>query len=365
MSNSGEEFVVSVDEMKEFVIRAMGSVGTDKDHASQLAEALILADQRGHYSHGLNRLSIYIEDTLGNVEKSGEPIILKQKGATSWVDGQNLLGPVVGNFCTKLAIKLAKEHGIGWVVCKGSNHYGICGYYTLQIADHGLMGLSFTNTSPCVFPTRSSEQALGSNPISCVAPALHGDTFALDMATSTVAFGKVEIAETKGQKTIPKEWGADKNGIPTDLPSKILHEGGGLLPLGGTESSGAYKGTGLAMMVELFCGLLGGTPSGKDCRQWRESEKAANLAQCFIAVDPECFANDFPQRLQSFLDQNRNLKPVDEEKPVLVAGDPERKNEKRCKEAGGLIYGQKQIDKLKAVAEQRKIPMFNIRKLSN
>lgn len=100
------------------------------------------------------------------------------------------------------------------------------------------------------------------------------------------------------------------------------------------------------MMVELFCGILGGTPAGKDCRQWRESDKAANLAQCFVAVDPECFAPEFPQRLQSFLDQNRELKPVDEEKPVLVAGDPERQNEERCRKAGGLIYGQRQIDKL-------------------
>jgi LDH2 family malate/lactate/ureidoglycolate dehydrogenase len=100
------------------------------------------------------------------------------------------------------------------------------------------------------------------------------------------------------------------------------------------------------MMVELFCGLLGGTPAGKDCRQWRESHKAANLAQCFVAVDPECFAGDFTSRMQSFLDQNRQLKPVDPDKPVLVAGDPERRNEERCHRAGGLIYGQRQLDKL-------------------
>lgn len=103
------------------------------------------------------------------------------------------------------------------------------------------------------------------------------------------------------------------------------------------------------MMVEIFCGLLGGTPTGKECRQWRESHKPANLAQCFIAVDPECFAPEFPERLQSFLDQNRHLKPVDYEKPVMVAGDPERQNEIRCKQAGGLIYGKHQIDKLVSI----------------
>lgn len=104
-------------------------------------------------------------------------------------------------------------------------------------------------------------------------------------------------------------------------------------------------------MVEIFCGLLGGTPAGKNCRQWRESHKAANLAQCFVAIDPECFAPGFSERLQSFLDQNRNLESVDPEKPVMVAGDPERKSEERCKRAGGLIYGKRQIDKLVSSSE--------------
>ncbi|KAI6240212.1 hypothetical protein M3Y99_00478400 [Aphelenchoides fujianensis] len=352
-----EEFVVTVEDMKKFVVEAMRTVGTSADHAAQLAEALVLADQRGHHSHGVNRLHIYIEDTLGNVAKSGQPEVLKRKGATAWVDGRNLLGPVVGNFCTRLAVELAREHGIGWVVCKGSNHYGICGYYTLQIAEAGFVGMSFTNTSPCVFPNRSAEQALGSNPISCVAPALDGDNFALDMATSTVAFGKVELAETKGHAEIPAEWGADANGRPTTRPADVL-QGGGLLPLGGREEAGAYKGTGLGMMVEVFCGLLGGTPAGRDCRQWRESEKAANLAQCFVAVDPDCFAPDFPARMQRFLDQNRELRPVDAERPVLVAGDPERAAEERNRAAGGLIYGRKQIDKLRAVAEKYSIAPF-------
>jgi LDH2 family malate/lactate/ureidoglycolate dehydrogenase len=114
----------------------------------------------------------------------------------------------------------------------------------------------------------------------------------------------------------------------------------------GTEATGAYKGSGLGMMVELFCGILADTPAGKDCRQWRESEKAANLAQCFVAVDPECFGGGFPERLQRFLDQTRELEPVDKDKPVLVAGDPERMHEKRSLEAGGLIYGKRQIERL-------------------
>ena len=80
-----------------------------------------------------------ISPLSGNVAKEGSPLVLKQKGATAWVDGKNLLGPVVGNFCTRLAMELAREHGVGWVVCRGSNHYGICGYYASQMAAAGLL----------------------------------------------------------------------------------------------------------------------------------------------------------------------------------------------------------------------------------
>ncbi|CAD5212063.1 unnamed protein product [Bursaphelenchus xylophilus] len=352
------EYVVNENEMKDFVIQAMTKVGTDKDHAAQLADCLICADKRGHYSHGLNRLHIYIEDTLGNVAKSGTPKILKQKGATAWVDGQNLVGPMVGNFCMDLAIKLAKTSGIGWVVSKGTNHYGICGHYALKAAEQGFVGMSFTNTSPCVYPNRAKEQALGSNPICCVAPAKNGDNFALDMASTTVAFGKVELAKTKGFDKIPEGWGADVHGNPTRIPDDVLN-GGGLVSLGGSEERGSYKGTGLGMMVEMFCGIMAGSSFGKNVRQWRESNAPADLAQCFVAIDPECFADGFADRLQQFLDETRGLKPADPAKPVLVPGDPERQHEERSANAGGLIYSEKQLDSLKEVSVKYNIPLFN------
>lgn len=91
----------------------------------------------------------------------------------------------------QLAIKLAKEHGIGWVVAKNSNHFGAAGFYSLQAAKEGLAGMAFTNASPTTFPTRSTEIAVGNNPISFIIEGENGDNFALDMANSTVALGKV------------------------------------------------------------------------------------------------------------------------------------------------------------------------------
>ncbi|CAB3403940.1 unnamed protein product [Caenorhabditis bovis] len=194
MAAEGER-VVHKDEMRQFMVNCMTKVGTSEAHAVQLADVLLEGDIRGHYSHGLNRLGMYVQDVKLNICKGdGEPKILKERAGTAWVDGNNVLGPVVGNFCMDLAIKKAKEAGIGWVVAKGSNHYGIAGWYTLRAMKQGMLGMSMTNTSPFEYPTRSAKPALGTNPISVAAPGENGDAFVLDMASTTVAIGKVRFS---------------------------------------------------------------------------------------------------------------------------------------------------------------------------
>ncbi|XP_023214422.1 uncharacterized protein LOC111617352 [Centruroides sculpturatus] len=102
---------------------------------------------------------MYVNDIkTGICQPCGEPKIIKETVATAYVNGNNLLGPVVGNFCMKLAIKKAKEVGIGWVVAKGSNHFGICGWYSMLASKEGLVGISFTNTSPIMATTRGKKR---------------------------------------------------------------------------------------------------------------------------------------------------------------------------------------------------------------
>uniref|UniRef100_H2Y422 Malate dehydrogenase n=1 Tax=Ciona savignyi TaxID=51511 RepID=H2Y422_CIOSA len=211
-------------------------------------------------------------------------------------------------------------------------------------------GFSFTNTTPAVFIPRTQTMALGTNAISSVAPSCGGDSFALDMSTSTVAYGKVEVADRKGE-TIPNGWGADAQGRETNDPTQVLN-GGGLLPLGGSEISGGYKGYGLAMMVEVMCGILAGAHYGKNVRKWGTTERIADLGQCFIAVDPKAFHPGFEDRLQDFLDAQRNLDPSDPQHPVLVAGDPERIHMKKCDNMGGIPYPKNVVDYMNGVAEK-------------
>lgn len=168
------------------------AVGTCKKHAEIVSDNLLEADHRGHYSHGMNRLEMYIRDIQSKIcAPNAEPTIEKQSASTALVDGHNGLGAVVGKFCMNLAIEKAAQTGIGIVAARGSNHYGIAGMYALQAIQNGMLGMSFTNTSPLMVPTRAKEAALGTNPLSLGAPAMDGDSFVLDMATTAVAVGKV------------------------------------------------------------------------------------------------------------------------------------------------------------------------------
>ncbi|XP_017781988.1 PREDICTED: uncharacterized oxidoreductase YjmC isoform X2 [Nicrophorus vespilloides] len=329
--------VIPLNEGKRFIVDCMVAVGTPKNHADALANLLIEADYRGHYSHGMNRLEIYVNDiNAGVCDARASPTILKESPATAWVDGNNGLGAVVGNFCMDLAMKKAKEVGIGWVSCKGSNHYGIAGMYSLQAINNGLLGMSFTNTSPFMAPTRSKEAVLGTNPISLGAPAKDGDSFVLDMATTAVAVGKVEIQRRKNEP-IPEGWALGPSGS-TITDAQMACDNGCLMPLGGKEINSGYKGFGLGMLVEIFCGILGGSTYGPNIRKWGNTSRVADLGQCFIAIDPNCFAPGFEIRMSDLMNYIRNLTPAEVDKPVLVAGDPERLHMEAVDKFGGVRY---------------------------
>ncbi|KAJ7998249.1 hypothetical protein DPEC_G00220660 [Dallia pectoralis] len=206
----------------------------------------------------------------------------------------------------------------------------------MQALDSNMIGMSCTNTSPLVVPTRAKECTLGTNPLSVAAPANNGDSFVLDMATSTVALGKIELHERRGD-TIPEGWGCDSQGRISTDPREVLN-GGGLVPLGGSEATGGYKGFGLGMMVEVFCGMLAGSHYSQNIRTWKDTDRVANLGQCFVAVNPDNFAPGFNDRMSNILSLHRDLEPAEPGCAVLAPGDPERRHIIKCQNLGGIPY---------------------------
>ncbi|XP_076461628.1 putative oxidoreductase YjmC [Babylonia areolata] len=340
-----ERVLIAREDLHAFLVRAFQTAGAIQSHARALADVVVAADYRGHFSHGLRRLNYYMQDLLkANVSTSAtqEPEVVKETAATALVDGHNLLGPVVGNFAMDLAIRKAKDVGIGWVSVRGTNHFGIAGWYSMRAQKEGLVGMAFTNTSPMLVPTRSRQQTLGTNPLSLAAPANKGDSMVLDMATTVVAFGKVHVRKSQNQ-TLPMGWGVDGTGKPSTDPDKVMAVDGGLMPLGGPEETSGYKGYGLALLVEVLCGILSGANYGPHIRHWQRHKGAADLGQCFVAIDPEAFAPGFTDRMSDLLDHCRGLEPAEGEREVLVPGDPERQHMAMCDSRGGIPYQPQQI----------------------
>ncbi|XP_050023217.1 uncharacterized oxidoreductase YjmC [Dermacentor andersoni] len=343
--------VVPKEEMQAFIVRCMRKVCTDEAHAEALAEVLVAGDYRGHFSHGLNRLQMYVTDIQKGVcERSGKPVVINELAATALVDGRNVLGPVVGKFCMELAMQKAQQAGIGWVVARGSNHYGIAGYYSMMASSRGMIGMSFTNASPLVAPSGGRKKFLGTNPLSVAAPGKDGDSFVLDMATSAVALGKVEMQHRKGEQ-IPSGWAINGQGEVTNKPEEVMSDGA-LLPLGGTIETSGYKGYGLAMMVDLFCGVLSSAHYGNNIRSWLNVTDPADLGQCFVAINPAAFAPGFEGRMQDLMNTARSQEPATPGVPVQVPGDPERKHMAKCDAQGGIRYHVNQIQFADDIAQK-------------
>jgi len=354
------QLVTSLDEAKRFIIDCFKAVGTQTEYAETLADNLIEADYRGHLSHGMNRIENYIHDIVHQLlDPNAYPEIEKETVATALVNGNNGLGAVVGKYCMDLALKKAKDVGIGFVTAHGSNHYGMAGMYALQALKDSIIGLSFTNTSPVVVPTRAKDAAIGTNPLSIGAPGLNGDSVVLDMATTTVALGKLEINKRKGIP-IPEGWALNERGEMETDPDIGL-KASRLLPLGGAEITGGYKGYGLGLMGEILTGILSGSKYGPDIPVWNGPEKeVADLAQTFIAIDPKVFAPGFEDRLSNLMDHLRHMEPKDPAKPILVAGDVEKKHMEQVQLQGGICYVKDQHDTNKVLAEKLKVaPMIS------
>lgn len=300
-----------MEEIQRFITDCLVAAGSAPPHAKLMADLLYTADYRGHFSHGMNRLEWYINDLeKGSIDGRATPKILKESPATAWVDGCNGLGAVVGRFCMDLAIQKAKSCGVGWVCAKRSSHYGICGWYTIYAQQQGFIGMSMTNTTPTLCPTRSLNSVLGTNPISFAAPADNGDSFVLDMASTTVATGKIEIQKRKGEP-IPAGWALDHHGNVTTDASVALSATRSL-PLGGNEITSGYKGYGLAAMVEVLCGALTGATMSPYMRKWSLDGAAyePDIGQVFIALDPSSFAPGFESRVSEMNGILRNLPAV-------------------------------------------------------
>ena len=255
-------------------LRRMGEgifegAGLSRTNAEIFMESLLQSELRGVSSHGITRLKAYSEKIrLGQIDKDAEPRILREGPSSVLIDGMNAAGCIAGHFAMEECIRKARETGACFAGVHNSSHYGFGAFYALMAANHDMIGFSVCNADAAVVPFGGAKPMLGTNPLSVAIPAGREPFLVLDMATSVVAKGKVNLAQKLG-KTIPEGWIIDKDGNSTANPADVLE--GALLPFGGP------KGYGIALIIDVLCaGLAGGKAS-------------TEIASFFNSPDPSGF----------------------------------------------------------------------------
>jgi LDH2 family malate/lactate/ureidoglycolate dehydrogenase len=267
----------------------------------------------------------------------------------------------VGPKANEIAMDKAVQFGSGWVSVCNTNHYGIASYYSLKALERDMIGMSMTNTTSLVVPLWGAQRMLGTNPISIAFPGLKSLPIVIDLATSTAAYGKIEIAKRKNEP-IPKGWIVDRDGVMSTQIDDLIN-GGAMLPLGSERELGGHKGYALSAMVDILSAVLSGANWGPFAppfalRQEMPSRSVGKgIGHFFGAMEIEGFMDviEFKKRIDEWIEVFRNTKPAKGMTAVLIPGDPEHQEEAiRAKKGIPLILPV--VNDLKDISVRTGIP---------
>src|SRR5579872_2618702 len=323
------DILVAASELTPFCARLLDAVGVLPAKSRLVAESLVAASLRGVDSHGVQLLPYYIEQLeWGDMDGQTEGRVISESGSCLLYDGQNGIGQVISEICCGHAVRMAASHGIAMVVARDSNHFGATAFWAQKMAAAGQIGIVMCNASPLVPPWQGKEPRLGTNPICMAVPGGEEKPWLLDMATTTVAAGKIFKAMINGQTQIPAGWAMDSEGVATTATETALK--GLLMPLGG------YKGSGLAMMAEILCAVLSGGAMSTQLGGIRVKGQPMRTSQFFLAIDVARFMplEDFERRMQELVAMVKSSKTARGYDEILVAGDPEWRAEERRRSEG-------------------------------
>jgi LDH2 family malate/lactate/ureidoglycolate dehydrogenase len=353
-------------QLADFATHVFTALGVPEEDARITADVLVAADLRGIDSHGVARLRRYVQGIHDGVMLPRPEIqVVHETPTTALIDGGAGLGQPVGVRAMRLAIDKAKKLGAGFVAVRNSNHYGIAGYYSMMALQEGnLIGISMTNAAVLVVPTFGRNAMLGTNPISVAAPSGKELPFVLDMATSTVPRGKLEVYD-RLEKNLPTGWATDETGQETTDAGRVLgnlksRAGGGLLPLGGVgEILGGHKGYGLALLVDILCGVLPGAGYANTIypKTAEGSPLPADVGHFFGALRIDGFRplEEFQATMDDIMTRLKESAKAEGQTRIYVHGEKSYKETERRK-TKGIPLIRKVYDDLEAIAEEVNVP---------
>lgn len=312
--------LIQAGDLGEFCRQLSTAAGAPQAAADLIADSLVASNLRGVDSHGVSLLPYYIAQwKTGAVDVRTRGRIGVEAGASMTFDGENAIGQLVAATCCDHASRLADQFGVGLVTARESNHFGAAAYWAERISAQRRIAIVLCNASSLVPPWQGREGRLGTNPICMAVPGGEEPAWLLDMATTTVAANKIFKAFNNHAPTIPVGWAMDKDGVPTTNTIDAYH--GLLMPLGG------YKGSGLAVLVEILCAVLSGSAISTEMGGLRFPDRPVRVGQFYLAIDvPRLMPLDeFGSRMDKLIRVLKSSAPAKGYDEVLVANDPERR----------------------------------------
>ncbi len=357
---SDDAIVVDAEQLRQFVTRVLEELRVPSGDAREMAGMIVETDLRGVDSHGVARFP-YFTGRLrsGLIDPVAQPEVVHETPTTLVIDAHNGLGYIVGALAMGRCIAKARDAGVGIAAVRASNHLGAAATYAMMALEHDMIGFCTTNGFPLIPPTFGAKAMFGANPFCIAIPAGECYPFVLDCSTSTVAFGKLEIAARKGT-TIPIGWARDKEGRDTTDP-KAAMEGLVMLPLGGTREQGSHKGYGLAMIMEILVGLLSSGAYGWGVKHQADLYPGqADVSQFFAALNITFFrpVDEFKAAMDSMIREIHSSPKEGGQERIFIPGEIEYETLK-MRQVEGIPLHPAVVEGLRKVAEEVGVP-FNL-----
>ena len=353
----GNFVYIQEEKLNAFCQDAFEGFGFSPEEASIIKDVLMMSDMYGIQSHGMQRVVRYHKGIeKGLIDIKAKPEVVFETPVSAVIEGHDAMGQLVGHYAMELAIKKAKETGVGIVSARNSNHYGIAGYYANLALKEGLIGFSCTNSEAIMVPTFARKAMLGSNPIAFTMPA-EPFNFFFDASTTVVTRGKLEMYNKLG-KELPNGWALNKDGKASQNAGEVLgnisdHVGGGIMPLGGnTEQLGSHKGYGYGMLCEIFASIFSQGGTSNKCMTGGRS----NICHGFMAINPAIFGNpeEVKKHFSTFLQELREAPKAEGAERIYTHGEKEAEAIEVCRKEGVPVI-DKTVSELFDVCELLKL----------
>jgi LDH2 family malate/lactate/ureidoglycolate dehydrogenase len=338
-------------ELRAFTAGVLRAEGVPDGDAALVAESLVQADLWGHQSHGVLRLPWYVARLrTGAVTAKTAPEVLSDTGPLVLLDGRDGIGQVLADRARALAVERAREHGVGVVGVRNSNHFGTAMWFTRRAARDGCVAVLTTNASPAMAPWGGREKVIGTNPWSIAAPGPDGRVIALDIANTAVARGKIYLAKNRGEP-IPSGWAMSRDGAPTTDPAEGVL--GVILPMAG------HKGYAIAFLMDVLSGALTGSGVGPEVHGPYEPEARSRCGHLFLALDPAAFGDPagYTARVSRLVDEVKGVPLAQGFDEVFYPGEVEDRAEAATLAAGGIALAAQSLADLRTLAAETGVPL--------